>query len=119
MTDVTAGEDATIGELVGEDLGKFKIVECTEAYACDDEGFRPESLGCFSSRAIALAFIEPRTTDTHLRLQDVLILTDGTVSFDISECRPINLFSDEEAVNTIKQNALEKLTEHERQVLGL
>ena len=109
---------AKIKELVGKDLKGFKIVEMTEVYRVNDEGRKSGSLGFFKDPNIATAFAGVQTDASWHKTGQVLVLTDGTVGYVITEQEPVNLFDDEAEALEIKKKAIAKLSPAERKLLG-
>jgi hypothetical protein len=112
-------DNPVLSELVGNDLAGFQVVKMTEAFDVNDDGRRTKSIGYFKDHDTAKAFIGPRATNSHKRVKDVFVLTDGKVGLVIDTNEVVNLIDDEAALLEIKEKAVAKLTPEERKVLGL
>lgn len=109
----------TISKILGKDLAGFKVVMMTEAFDVNDDGRKTKSIGYFKDRDSAKAFIGPRATNSHKRVEDVFVLTDGKVGLVVNNNENVTLIDDEAAMLEIRQKAVAKLTPEERKVLGL
>lgn len=112
-------DNATVTELLGKDLSGFQVVKMTEAFDVNEDGRKTKSIGYFKDHDIAEAFIGPRATNSHKRVKDVTVLTDGKVGLVIDSNEAVTLIDDEAAMLEIKERAVAKLTPEERKVLGL
>ena len=108
-----------IKELIGRDMGGFKIIEMTEVYRVNDDGRKVSSLGFFKDSDTAEAFAGIQTDSNWHNTGQTLVLTDGTVGYAITEEDPVHLFDDEYEVIEIKKQAIAKLSPSERRILRL
>lgn len=108
---------AEIKKLVDKDLKGFRIIEMTEVYRVDDDGIKAKSIGVFRNPDIAQAFAGVQTDAAYHDTQKILVLTDGTVGYDITEVKPVTIFSDESELVKVKGKALAKLSRAERRIL--
>jgi hypothetical protein len=109
---------AKIKELINKDLKGFKIIEMTEVYLVDDDGWKSSSLGFFKDPNTAAAFAGVQTDANWHKTEQALLLTDGTIGYVIEDQNPVKLFDDEAEALKIKKKAVAKLSPVERKLLG-
>jgi len=108
---------STAKELVGQKLNEFAVVEYTEVYKTNDDGFKSKSLGFFKDADVAKAFAGNQTDAAWHKTETVLLLTNGKVGFLLGDS--VELLDDEKATLEIKKSAMAKLSPSERKVLGI
>jgi hypothetical protein len=110
---------AEIKKLINKDLKGFRTIEMTEVYRVDNDGRKSESIGVFKNPDVAQAFAGVQTGADWHHTKKILVLTDGTVGYNITEVEPVTIFSDESELVKVKEKALAKLSPAERRILKL
>jgi len=108
-----------IRELIDRDLRNFKIIEMTEVFRVNDDGRKVSSLGFFKDSNTAVAFKGIQKDANWHKTEQTLVLTDGTVGYNITGGNPVHLFDVESAVIKIKKKAIARLSRAELRILGL
>lgn len=102
------------------DLKDFKVVVKFMVYKVDDGGQKTTVLGYFKNEDVAKAFAAMQTDKDFLRVEDTLVLTNGSVGYALEDPpAPVKLFDDDAEVIGIKNAILAKLTPIEIKILGM
>lgn len=109
-----------LDSLVGKDLRRFTIQRLTEVYMTGVEGGPPfTSLGYFKNPKIAKAYAGIQRDAPWFNTETRYVLTDGNVGFVIDTDVKVKLLDDEEARLKIVEAARKKLSQEEREALGM
>ncbi len=104
--------------LVGQ-LQGFEIKEFFEVFSVDEQGLSPKTIGYFKDSKVAKAFAGEDNQSR--RSYPVYILTNGTIHILLpnEEMKNPKFFNDEEETLRLKNLALEKLSQADKDLLGL
>ncbi|MDO8555176.1 MAG: hypothetical protein Q7R75_01250 [bacterium] len=88
-------------------------------YRTDYDGRFANSLGFFRDPNVAMAFAGMQDGGTsYTKTASTLILTDGTVGYQLTQQESVKFFDDEKEALDLRQKALAKLSPAERALLG-
>ncbi len=120
MADESGTRIGRLDDLVGVDLSGFKVVRMFEACSVNEDGTRVRSLGFFVNKDVATVFAaNTKTGESGTRVSLALVLTDGQVSFVLSNQEPAQIPDEAQERLRLREVVLDKLTSSERALLGL
>ena len=104
-------------EQLSHGLEGFQVQLLTEVFRVNEDGRKTKSVGFFKDANIASAFAQNQVDASYHKVGNVWALVKGTDAILLGE--GIELSSDEQAEQMVRQSALAKLSVEERKVLGL
>lgn len=104
--------------LIGMSLDGFWVQVLSEVYAIDDDGLKTGTVQFLIDLNIAIAWAQNQPDPHHLKVDSVLVITDGKRYFLFSG-REIKIWNDDEASRQARKAALAKLSPEERSLLSL
>ncbi len=104
--------------LIGQNLSSFTFVMMYEVYHTDFDGRKSSVVGYLKDPNIASAFADSQVDASTTKTSGVLVFTNEVDYYLITDGGTITILNDEEEVVKLREKALSKLSQAERNILG-
>ena len=104
-------------DLTRAPLTGFTVEEYTEVFRVNEDGLKTKTIGFLKDNTIAVAWKDMQTNPAWCKTAKGYVLTNGKIGFLIEAYGEI--LNDEQAAIEVRENALNKLSEEEKKILGL
>ncbi|HOX60923.1 MAG TPA: hypothetical protein PLV72_02875 [Candidatus Magasanikbacteria bacterium] len=104
--------------LLEGDWTGWRIEKVVEVYNTNDDGQRTSVVGYFRDQTIAWAFVM-EDAGNHRKSKLVSIFTNGIRAYILGDPQDVKFFDEKAESTRLKKRALAKLTESEKELLGL